>query len=187
MANVSRLRVRLAARHLRAGGLLAYPTEAVWGLGCDPLNAAAVDALLALKGRPQAKGLILAAAEFAQIEPFLDIPSQAMRERLLHSWPGPVTWIVPAARHAPTWLAGKRGTLAVRVSAHPVVAALCRAFAGPVISTSANPSGRRPARTLLAARRYFPRAGLRFLPGKLGVVGGRPTAIFDARSGARLR
>jgi len=186
MVWMPRLRLRLAARQLRQGGLVAYPTEAVWGLGCDPRNEAAVAALLALKRRPAAKGLILIAADFAQVEPFLDIPAGDMRGRLLASWPGPVTWIVPAARRAPRWLCGRRGTLAVRVTAHPAASALCRDFGGAIVSTSANPSGTRPARTLSQTRRYFTGSGLCFLPGELGGLD-RPTAIFDARSGARMR
>jgi len=186
MVWTSRLRLRLAARQLRQGGLVAYPTEAVWGLGCDPRNEAAVAALLALKRRPAAKGLILVAADFGQLKPFLDILADGMRGRLLASWPGPVTWIVPAAPGLPRWLCGRRGTLAVRVTAHPVASALCREFGGAVISTSANPSGARPARTLLETRRHFTRARLCFLPGPLGSLD-RPTAIFDARSGARMR
>jgi L-threonylcarbamoyladenylate synthase len=186
MVCTSPLRLRLAARRLRQSGLVAYPTEAVWGLGCDPLDAAAVDALLALKGRPASKGFILIAADLGQLEPFLDIASAGLRERLSASWPGPVTWIVPASRRAPPWLAGRRGTLAVRVTAHPVAAALCREFGGAVVSTSANRSGTRPARSLSEVRRHFPGACLGFLPGPLGGLG-RPTAIFDARSGARMR
>jgi L-threonylcarbamoyladenylate synthase len=142
--------------------------------------------LLGLKRRPDTKGLILIAADFAQIAPFLDIPAGEMRDRLLAGWPGPVTWIVPAARTTPAWLLGQRGTLAVRVTAHPVAAALCRAFGGAIVSTSANPSGARPARTLLKTRGYFTHAPLHYLPGSLGGLD-RPTAIFDARDGTRLR
>jgi L-threonylcarbamoyladenylate synthase len=183
---MSRLRLRLAALALRQGGIVAYPTEAVWGLGCDPLNEGAVDALLTLKGRPASKGFILIAADFSQIEPFLDIPTPDMRERLLASWPGPVTWIVPAARTVPRWLRGTRGTLAVRVTAHPAASALCRAFGGAIVSTSANVSGQRPARTLAETRRHFTGAALSFLPGPTGGLA-RATAIYDARSGARMR
>lgn len=186
MAPPSSLRLRLAARQMRKGRIVTYPTEAVWGLGCDPLNQQAVADLLALKGRPSSKGLILIAADFGQIEPFLDIPSPEIRGRLLESWPGPVTWIVPAARKTPCWLKGKRGTLAVRVTAHPVASALCRAFGGAIVSTSANPSGTRPARTLLKTRQYFSVGLLDVLPGKLGGMD-KPTAIFDARSGIQLR
>ncbi len=176
----------MAARQLRSGELLAYPTEAVWGLGCDPLNAQAVSAVLELKGRSASKGMILIAADFEQIEPFLDIPSPQMRSRLMASWPGPVTWIVPASRRVPVWLRGGRDTLAVRVTAHPVASALCRVFGGPIVSTSANPSGARPARTQLKTRCYFSTSGLNFLPGSVGGLG-KPTAIFDAMTGARLR
>jgi len=186
MGHPSSLRLRLAARQMRQGGLLAYPTEAVWGLGCDPLNQQAVADLLALKGRSASKGLILLAADFGQVEPFLDIPSAEIRNRLTESWPGPVTWIVPAARKTPAWLKGKRGTLAVRVTAHPAASALCRAFGGAIISTSANRSGSRPARSLFKTRQYFTRFPLAFLPGKLGGLD-KPTAIFDAISGVRLR
>lgn len=186
MAWTSNLRLRLAALQLHEGKLLAYPTEAVWGLGCDPLNGRAVADLLALKGRSTLKGLILIAAEFRQLEPFLNIESEQMRNKLHASWPGPVTWVVPCAAETPVWLRGDRDTLAVRVTAHPVASALCRAFGGAIVSTSANPSGTRAARTCLKTRCYFPRDQLHYLP---GAVGGqdRPTAIFDARSGVKLR
>ncbi len=186
MGWTSNWHLRLAAKQLREGKILAYPTEAVWGLGCDPRNGRAVAGLLALKGRLVSKGLILLAADFGQIEPFLDVKSPQMKSKLLASWPGPVTWIVPCAPDTPAWLHGNRDTLAVRVTAHPVAAALCRAFGGAIVSTSANPSGAPPARTQLKARCYFPGSRLDFLP---GAVGGQdqPTAIFDARSGVKLR
>ena len=183
---LSNLRLRLAARQMHEGKLLAYPTESVWGLGCDPLNGRAVADLLALKKRIAAKGLILIAADFEQIEPWLDIHSEQMKNQLLASWPGPVTWIVPAAPDTPAWLRGNHDTLAVRVTAHSVAAALCRAFGGAIVSTSANPSGARPARTQLKTRRYFKDAPLNFLPGSVGGQN-QPTAIFDARNGVKLR
>lgn len=185
MAWISRYRLRLSAIHLRQGGILAYPTEAVFGLGCDPFNATAVEEVLSLKGRSAAKGFILIAADFTQIEPFLDIP-QDMLEKLLATWPGPVTWIVPARQNIPKWLRGKHDTLAVRVTAHPVASALCKAFGGAIVSTSANPSGMAPARTRMKARKYFKGAGLHFMPGQVGGQD-KPTAIFDAKTGARLR
>nr|MDQ2696242.1 Sua5/YciO/YrdC/YwlC family protein [Pseudomonadota bacterium] len=125
-------RLRQAARILRQGGVIAYPTEAVYGLGCDPRNRRAVQRLLEIKRRPPAKGLILIAADLAQLEPFID-PLPPDRRRLLDAaWPGPVTWLVPA-RRAPVWLRGNHPTLAVRVTAHPLAAALCRAFGGAVV------------------------------------------------------
>lgn len=182
----SRFRLRLAAAHLRRGGIVAYPTEGVYGLGCNPLDRAAVLRLLALKERPTTKGLILIAAEFDQIEPYLDIPHDTIRSKILTTWPGPVTWIVPAADWVPEWLRGEHATLAVRVTAHRDAAALCRAFGGPIVSTSANKSGRPPARTPIAVRRYFSTGQVLVFPGRLGGLHG-PTTIHDASTGVRIR
>ncbi|CAI8808158.1 L-threonylcarbamoyladenylate synthase [Methylocaldum szegediense] len=182
----SRFRLRLAATHLRRGGIVAYPTEGVYGLGCNPLDREAVLRLLALKERPTTKGLILIAAEFDQIESYLDIPNDAMQSRILATWPGPVTWIVPAAGWVPKWLRGEHASLAVRVTAHRDAAALCRAFGGPIVSTSANKSGRPPARTPTAVRRYFSTDQVLVVPGRLGGLGG-PTMIYDASTGVRIR
>lgn len=182
----SRFHAFQAARHLRQGGIITYPTEGVFGLGCDPMNPDAVDRLLALKGRPVAKGFILIAADFAQVEPYLAIPDVATRQRMLAAWPGPVTFVAPAAEGVPAWLRGQFPTLAVRVTNHPVAAALCQAFGGALVSTSANPSGKAPARTALTLRRYFPPGEVLNVAGALGGASG-PTAIYDAVSGRRLR
>ena len=175
-----------AASHLRKGGIIAYPTEGVYGLGCNPLDPAAIRRIMALKGRSTAKGFILIAADFAQIEPFLVCQDPLLVERVLPSWPGPVTWVVPAAPWVPAWLRGKRSGLAVRVTAHPVAAALCRWFGGPLVSTSANRSGRPPARNVLAVRKHFRTKDVMLIAGHTGGAVG-PTAIFDALSGKRLR
>lgn len=128
---------------LAAGEVIAYPTEAVFGLGCDPDNEAAVLALLAIKQRPVEKGLILIAANFDQLRPYIDetkISSERL-EQIFASWPGHVSWVLPASNHAPSWITGKFTTIAVRVSAHPVVQQLCLAFGKPLVSTSANVAG----------------------------------------------
>ncbi len=171
--------LRTAARVLRAGGLIAYPTEAVFGLGCDPANAAAVLRLLELKGRPMEKGLILIAAAFEDLAPLLEPLPAAVQEKLDKSWPGPVTWLVPARPLTPEWLRGSHTSLAVRVTAHGPAAALCRAFGGPIVSTSANPAGRRPARTALQVRRLFGNAVDYVLAGEVGPFA-RPSDIRDA-------
>lgn len=176
--------LRQAARQLWLGGIVAYPTEAVYGLGCDPFNEHAVQRLLDLKQRPASKGLILLASDFAQIEPCLDL-TPAMRKRMLATWPGPTTWIAPASPELPDWLV-INGTVAVRVTAHPLAAALSRAFAGPIISTSANPSGRRPARNPLTVLRYFAKSDVLILHGSTSGAN-RPSAIYDAASGERRR
>lgn len=175
-----------AVRHLRQEGIIAYPTEGVFGLGCDPLSSTAVTRLLQLKERPVAKGLILIAADFAQIEPYLRLDTTELRSRLLATWPGPVTWVVTAAEWVPPWLRGGRQTLAVRVTAHPIAAALCHGFGRPLVSTSANRSGRPPARTALAVRKHFHRSGVLLIPGRIGACFG-PTAMYDAATGTRLR
>src|SRR4051812_15534880 len=117
--------LRRAAAAVRAGGVVAYPTEAVYGLGCNPLEHRAVERIFALKGRDPAKGLILIASRMEQLSPFMATLPADVAQKLKASWPGPVTWVVPAAQALPFWLSGGRSTLAVRVTAHPIAAALC--------------------------------------------------------------
>ena len=140
-------KLREAARCFHRGGLIAYPTEAVYGLGCDPLDSAAVERLLRLKDRPVAKGLILIAADFAQLLPFVRQLPPDLMQPVFDSWPGPNTWLLPARKDTPAWLTGCHDSLAVRVTAHPIAGALCRACRSPLVSTSANLSRRPPART----------------------------------------
>lgn len=183
---LSRFRLHRIVGHLRAGGLIAYPTEGVYGIGCNPFDVAAVQRLLSLKRRAAAKGFILIAADYSQIEHLLEVPDPAMRRRMLASWPGPVTWVAPVAVSTPPWLQGKHRSLAVRVTAHPLASLLCRAFGGPLVSTSANKSRRRPADTCLKVRRTFRDGEVLLIPGKTSGLRG-PTAIFRADTGERLR
>ncbi len=179
--------LRRAAHILRAGGVVAYPTEAVYGLGCDPLNEQAVMRILAIKGRALDKGLIVIAAGFEQLAPLLlPQPAESLAP-VLQSWPGPVTWLLPAAAAVPVWLTGGSDRIAVRVTAHPLAARLCRAFGAALVSTSANRSGRPPARTVLQARRMLLGSGVDcFLSGRTG-GDALPTEIRDARDGRVLR
>lgn len=178
--------LRQAARRVRAGGIIAYPTEAVFGLGCDPLNAAAVQRLLDIKGRAAAKGLILIAADLQQLEPFIGELPGPRKHEILQSWPGPVTWVVPAVAGTPNWLSGGRPTLAVRVTDHPVAVALCRTCGSALVSTSANRSGRPPALTALRVRQGLGGLIDYLVPGQTGAQR-KPTTIRDALSGAVLR
>lgn len=181
-----RLQVIEAARVLRRGGLVAYPTEAVFGLGCDPRDPAALKRLLTLKGRPAMKGLILIAAEVRQLEAWVQPLPPAAAERVCRSWPGPVTWLIPARSGVSPLLRGAHESLAVRVTAHPVAAALARAFGGALVSTSANPAGAEPAREIDALRARFGDAIDYYLAGPLGDRD-RPSEIRDALSGEILR
>lgn len=184
---MSGIRARRVAAAIRAGGVGAYPTEGVWGLGCRPDDPDAVARLLALKVRPSAKGLILIAADITQLEPYAHLPASGPpRQRVLAAWPGPVTWILEASARAPWWLTGGRHTLAARVTAHPPVVRLCRAAGTALVSTSANRSGRPALRNATQVRRTFGRQLDWLWPGPLGGLRG-PTEIRDARTGAVLR
>ncbi|MDO3381711.1 L-threonylcarbamoyladenylate synthase [Gilvimarinus algae] len=178
--------IQRAARVLRAGGVVAYPTEAVWGLGADPANAGAIDRLLSLKHRQRSKGLILIAADVEQVSPWLERLTPSERATLLDTWPGPNTWLVPNHGLASPWVTGDHQSVALRVTAHPVAAALCRAFGGPLISTSANPQGRPAARTALQVRRYFGAALDDIAPGRTGQRR-QPSQIRDLATGHTLR
>lgn len=185
---MQRLSPAAAASLLRGGGVLAYPTEAVWGLGCDPFDEAAVMRLLAIKQRPVDKGVILVGADVAQFDELLAW-DQLPRERaslVRAQWPGPRTWIVPVTARVPRWITGTHTGVAVRVSDHPEVVAVCRAFGGPIVSTSANLAGEPPAFTFDA----LSPAVLAQVDGVgSGETGGlrAPTAIRDAATGAELR
>ncbi len=177
--------LRYAARVIRAGGVVAYPTESVFGLGCDPLELPAVERILTGKGRPADAGLILLADDYRRLEPFV-APSPTERRRMLETWPGPVTWVCTASEAAPPWVTGGRGTIAVRVTAHETATELCRASGMAIVSTSANRSGRPPCRSALQVRmRMFAEVDY-VLPGQTGGRA-RPSEIRDARTGTILR
>ncbi len=176
------------AAALRAGGVVAYPTEAVFGLGCDPHDRTAFDRLFALKQRPPTQGVLLIGADFEQIAPYIDLartPADALA-RARATWPGPHTWIFPRAADVPAWIAGGHAGIALRVTAHPPAAELCRAFGGAVVSTSANRHGEPPARTAEEVRASFGDALAAILKAATGGLE-RPTPIRDAISGENLR
>jgi L-threonylcarbamoyladenylate synthase len=180
------LHVRLAAQALNVGGVIAYPTEAVWGLGCDPFNVQAVERLLRLKARSVKKGLILVAADWQQFAWLLDDLEPAQQQQLRQSWPGPNTWLVPHRGRVPLWLSGEFDTIALRVSSHPQVVNLCREHGGSMVSTSANLSGTQPALHAFQVRRYFGATLDYVVPGKLGGATA-PSAIRDVRTGEVVR
>ena len=140
---------------VQRGGVIAYPTEAVYGLGCDPAKLAAVQRVLTLKQRPAHKGLILIAADFDQLAPYLLPLDSVTHARVMATWPGAVTWILPAQPHVSPLIRGEHDTLAVRVSAHPTCRALCLRLGHPLISTSANLSTLPPARDAQAVAAQF--------------------------------
>ena len=177
-----------AVAALKAAGVIAYPTEAVFGLGCNPFDEAAVTRVFALKQRPPTQGVLLIAADFSQVEPFIDLhrtPAAALA-RAQASWPGPHTWIFPRALATPQWLARGHAGIALRVTAHPLAAALCRAFGGALVSTSANRHGQPPARSAAQVQAAFGAELAYILDGETSGLA-RPTPIRDAVSGEEIR
>lgn len=184
---INQWNINQAIHIVNEGGVIAYPTEAVWGLGCDPWNEQAVHRLLAIKRRPMHKGLILAAASIEQVEPLLISLSDEQRARVEMSWPGPNTWLLPDPEGlVPDWVKGDHHSVAVRVSAHPIVKALCMQAGMPLISTSANPASFAPAKSRLRVSTYFgPSVNFR-VQGRLGGAQ-RPSVIRDALSDEMIR
>ena len=183
-----------AAGILRSGGVIAYPTEAVYGLGCDPWREAALARLARLKRRPLAKGFILIGATWRHLVPFVRPDWLEWLEGRFGTVPRmsapPVTWLVPARSTVPAGVTGRRfgaaARVAVRVTAHPIAAALCREFGGAIVATSANTAAAPPARRALDTRLRLGRGLDLVVPGP---TGGhlRPSAIRDAGSGRTLR
>lgn len=173
---------------LQAGEIIAYPTEAVYGLGCDPDNEQAVQKLLAIKQRPVEKGLILIAANYSQLLPYVDDKaiSQEKRAQIFSSWPGHVSWVLPAVKTTPKWLTGQFDTIAVRVSAHPWVRRLCLQYGKALVSTSANLAGQPAIKDPVELAEQLGEQLAVIIPGKLGGAA-KPSQIYDALSGQILR
>ncbi len=175
--------LKQAVRALNAGGVIAYPTEAVWGLGCDPYDRTAVHRLLRLKKRPVEKGLILVAADIKQLGPLLHNLSTEEQQLLASPQPHPTTWLLPDERDLiPHWIKGYNSDVAVRVSTHSGVKALCKGFGGLLVSTSANVSSQPPARSRADIKRYFGGQLDYVVPGQLGGYT-QPSEIRALRSG----
>jgi len=177
--------IKRATLTVQSEGIIAYPTEAVYGLGCSPWNAQAVARILTLKRRSPEKGLIIVASHIEQLESLVDFSADIPFNAIQTSWPGPVTWVLPARMSVPTWIRGSQEGIAVRVSAHPLVRELCEA-AGLLVSTSANPEGYRPAVSAFQVRSYFHNNIDFIVPGHTE-SGSRPTEIRHALSGKILR
>lgn len=197
-----------AATWLKEGKLLAYPTESVWGIGCDPFNQLAVEQLLKIKQRPIDKGMIVVTDSAARIEPLLEKLSVEHRQIVLDSWrvlPNAVaqqahTWLLPLFQSLsvpiPSWITGAHTSVAVRVIAHPLVQQLCAQLMSPhnpygfIVSTSCNPSGQWPALSLAQAQAYFVESdvaeSVAYLQGDtLGYQ--LPSQIHDALTGQIIR
>lgn len=176
--------IQRAGRILQSGGVVAYPTEGVFGLGCLPDNAAAVSRILKIKERSPTMGLALIAADLAQLDRWIQLPENSTP--LTSSDDQPVTWIVPATVNVPLWIRGEHAGVAVRLTTHPVARALCAAAGSALVSTSANVSGRPPARNSFVLRRGFHALVDYIVPGECGPASG-PSEIRDLQTGKTLR
>ena len=180
-----------AAKHLKRGQVLAYPTEAVWGLGCDPFDQQAFLEILRLKQRPMEKGVILLAGQVSQVEHLLARLDLSKRQAIIESWTHrshaerAITWLLDADESIPHWIRGQHPKVAVRVTNHPLCTGLCNAFGGFIVSTSANPAGCTSARSLQEANQYFG-SELKYLNGDLG-LSQQPSKIMDAQTGEVIR
>lgn len=175
--------IHRAGRILRSGGVVAYPTEGVFGLGCIPDDAGAVIRILSIKKRSPALGLVLIASSIDQLEDWAELPEAVSLESSMER---PVTWIVPAAINVPYWIKGEHHGLAVRITTHPVASALCDAADSVLVSTSANVAGSPPARTAYVLRRRFRSLVDCIVPGRCGPAAGA-SEIRDLKTGNVIR
>lgn len=182
------LSVEQAVAALNLGSVVAYPTEAVYGLGCDPMNQQAISALWAMKRRPEGMGLIVVGSDWEQLVPFMSPLSTDQHIKLVSSWPDSLTWVVPVAPDVPVWLTGGRATIALRWTKHPDVCALCEAFGSAIVSTSANIHGQTPCLSAECVQQQMSdhHAFAGVMVGNLGAES-RPTPIRDLLTGAWIR
>ncbi len=172
---------------LKKQQIIAYPTETVFALGCDPDSELAVSNLLSLKHRSKEKGLILIASDYQQLIPYINdnALNDQQRAAMFSTWPGAVTWVIPALPKTPRFLTGRFNSLAVRVTPHPIVQQLCMQYGKPLVSTSANLSNQNPCRNKDEVAKYFG-TSLPVLDGKAGIYA-EPSEIRNALSGKRIR
>lgn len=189
---MQKLSVKVAAHRLMEGNVIAYPTEAVWGLGCDPLNEQACLDLLQIKRRPIQKGMILIAGSIDEFAGILSALPVDQVQKLDAAWQnqistGAITFLVPdILEQVPYWIKGSHNSVALRVSQHPLVKSLCQAFGGPLVSTSANRSGKPPARSRVLVEKYFGGQLEFIVPGALGGAT-NPSKIIDFYTGKTVR
>lgn len=178
--------INIAVNCLKQSKVIAYPTESVFGLGCDPYNVDAVSRILQIKHRAIDKGFILIASNWEQIQPLVMYLTPDLLTRVFATWPGPVTWLFPASKQVPSWIRGNHHSVAVRVTAHPIAKALCEQFGGPIISTSCNKSGDPAARDIRTIQLTLKDTVDCVIDGPLG---GRlrPSEIRDALTGEVIR
>jgi L-threonylcarbamoyladenylate synthase len=178
--------IKKAVTLLHEGKIIAYPTEGMYGLGCDPFNRDAVVKLVKLKKRHLRKGLILVGYSFDQFQDLVQKMPEETLAAVSQTWPGPITWVFPATEKVPKWITGNHHTLAIRISAHPIVQELCRGFGNPLVSTSANLEGDKPLTTEAEVQNTFKTGVDLLVPGEIGNHKSA-TEIRDVETGKIIR
>ena len=178
--------VAQGAKIICSGGVVAYPAEGCYGLGCNPMDANAVRRILLIKRRHFSKGLILISDHIKRFYPYFTHLPAATREDILATWPGPVTWLLPVRPNVPRIVRGNHQSIALRVSSHPIVRMLCQASGMAIVSTSANRASLTPHRSQKSVMEEF--------AGDIdGVVAGRigqrrnPSVIRNSFDGRYIR
>ena len=178
--------ISLAVKTLSEGGVIAYPTEYCFGLGCDPRDSGAVQKILNIKRRSAEQGVILIAGSLSQIDEYADTQVLPDFDAVASTWPGPNTWLLPAKKTVPTWVRGKHSSIAMRIPDHAFCLSLLQAFGHPIVSTSANRSGEKEHLIAASVQRDM---GVECDYIIDATVGGASSAstIRDAITGATLR
>ncbi|VAW57488.1 Threonylcarbamoyl-AMP synthase [hydrothermal vent metagenome] len=176
--------IQKAATIIQQDGVISYPTESVFGLGCDPLSKVAVNRILKLKSRGQDKGLIIIAGTLSQLEIYIDITTKQKHKIL--SVTQPTTWLVKKSNKTPNWVSGQHSKIAIRISQHPLVVRLCEQTNSAIISTSANPTGEKPALSSQQSQHYFLNQIDMYLEDATE-ISGCPTPIIDIETGDIIR
>jgi len=172
----------------KSGGVIAYPTEAVFGLGCDPDNESAIQKLLSIKQRPAHKGLILLASDYSQLLPYIDDNAISQDEllKVLSRWPNAITQVLPANKNISPLLCGDFDSIAVRITSHEDVVALCQQTNKAIVSTSANLAGENPALTWQQVEQQLGESIDFIIKGKTsGLL--KPSTIINGLTGVVLR
>jgi L-threonylcarbamoyladenylate synthase len=163
------------AHAVSKGAVFGYPTDTIWGFGCHPLIASSVARILRIKDRSPDKGLILLSSKVEYCLNYVALDSGQL-EPLLRATDHPTTWLVPASMDCPAWIRGNYPTVAIRITSHPLLEFLCDRLQAPIVSTSANRSGKATVRNSVQMHKQFG-AELDFIVSGFATGSNRPSEI----------
>ena len=171
--------------HLKSGEVIGYPTEAVYGIGCDPWNQSSVEKIAKIKGRENSKTFLMVASSIDQLTDLIDIST--LSRQVTSSWPGHTTWLIKAKENVPYWLQDEQtNKVGIRISNHPLVRELCNKFGKPIISTSANISGKEEIKNQQEFMKIFSSDINYLVDGDLGDYD-KASMIIDMQTNKKIR